>query len=54
LLESLQKSDVKRHARDTENNITTMLGCKHLNAIEDLMEYFTNYFSLLAFKEING
>jgi hypothetical protein len=33
---SPKKSDVNRHARDSENNMTTMLGCRHLNAIDDL------------------
>jgi hypothetical protein len=48
---SLQKNDVKRHARDRENNITTMLGCKHSNAIKNLMKKFVDNFSLLTSKE---
>ncbi len=37
-LESPQKSDVNRHARNSENNMTTMLGWRHSNVIDDLME----------------
>jgi hypothetical protein len=33
-----KKNDVNRHARNSENNITTMLRCRHLNAIGDLMK----------------
>jgi hypothetical protein len=32
---SPKKSDVNRHARNSENN---MLRCRHLSAIEDLMK----------------
>jgi hypothetical protein len=38
-------------ARDIENNITTMSGCKHSSAIEDLTKQFADNFSLLASKE---
>jgi hypothetical protein len=34
---SLRKSDVNRHARNSENNKTTLSGCKHLSAIDELM-----------------
>jgi hypothetical protein len=34
--ESLQKSDVNRHATDSEDNMTIMLRCRHMNAIDDL------------------
>jgi hypothetical protein len=33
---SLQKSDVNRHVKDSEDNITTLLGCKHSSAIKEL------------------
>jgi hypothetical protein len=39
------------HAKDSENSITTMLGCKHSSAIEDLMKQFVNNFSLLTSKK---
>jgi hypothetical protein len=29
---------VNRHARNSENNMTTMLGWRHSNVIDDLME----------------
>jgi hypothetical protein len=39
------------HAKDSGNNIITMLGCKHSNAIEDLMKQFVDNFNLIASKE---
>jgi len=54
LLESLQKSDVNRHARDSENNKTTLLGCRHLSIIEELTKKFVNNFNLFASKKKNG
>jgi hypothetical protein len=42
---------VNRHARDSEDNMTTMLRCRHLNAIDDLIKQFANNFILLASKE---
>ncbi len=51
---SFQKSDVNRHAKNTEDNMTTMLGCRHLNVIDDLTNQFANNFSLLTSKEKNG
>ncbi len=36
LLESPQKNDVNRHVKDSEDNMTTMLGWKHLSTINDL------------------
>jgi hypothetical protein len=35
---SPQKSDVNRHTGDSEDNKTTLLGCKHSNAIEKPMK----------------
>jgi hypothetical protein len=35
---SPQKSDVNRHVKDSENNITSLLGCRHSSVIEELME----------------
>jgi len=52
--ESIQKSDVNRHARNSEDNMTTTLGCRHLNVIDDLRNQFANNFSLFALKEKNG
>jgi hypothetical protein len=52
--ESPQTSDVNRHAKDSEDKMTTMLGCRHLNAIDDLTKQFANNFTLLASKEKNG
>jgi hypothetical protein len=34
-LKNLQKSDVNRHARNNEDNKTTLTGCMHLNVIEE-------------------
>lgn len=45
---------MNRHARDSENSMTSMLGCRHLNAIDDLTKQFANNFSLLASKEESG
>jgi hypothetical protein len=54
LPKSLQKSDVNRHVRDSEDNITTLSGCTHSSVIENLMEEFAENFSLLASKEKKG
>jgi hypothetical protein len=35
---SPKKSDVNRHARDSEDNKTTLSRCKHLNVIKELIE----------------
>ncbi len=51
-LESPQKNDVNRHAKDGEDNITTMARCKHLSAIKDLMKQFVDNFSLFASKDL--
>jgi hypothetical protein len=53
LPKSLQKN-VNMHAKDSENNITTMLGCKHSSAIEDLTKQFVDNFSCLASKKKKG
>ncbi len=39
------------HAKDSGNNITTMLGCKHSSAIEDLTKQFVDNFSFFASKK---
>jgi hypothetical protein len=54
LPKSLQKSDVNRHVRDSEDNITTLSRCRHSSVIENLMEEFVDNFSLLASKEKKG
>ncbi len=48
------KSDVNRHARDNEDNITTMLRCKHSSTMDDLMEQLANNFNLLISREKKG
>ncbi len=53
-LESPQKSDVNRHARNSEDNKTTLLGCNHLNVIEKLTKQFADNFNLLTSKEKKG
>jgi hypothetical protein len=42
------------HARDSDENMITMLGCRHLNTIEDLMKQFANNLNLFPFKEKKG
>jgi hypothetical protein len=54
LPKSLQKSDVNRHARNNEDNKTTLLGCMHLNAIEKLTKQFADNFNLRTSKEKKG
>ncbi len=51
---SLQKSDVNRHDRDSEDNKTTLLGCKDLSIIEELTKKIVNNFNLFASKKKNG
>jgi len=51
---SPQKSDVNRHVKNSEDSITTLLGCKHSSAIEELTEQFTNNFNLLASEKKKG
>jgi hypothetical protein len=36
LLENPQKSDVNKHAKDTEDSKTSLSGCRHWNAIKEL------------------
>ncbi len=48
---SLQKSDVNRHVKNSEDNKTTLLGCKDSSIMEELIEQFTDNFKLLASKE---
>jgi hypothetical protein len=50
-LKSPQKNDVNRHAKDGEDNITTMARCKHFSVIKDLMKQFVDNFSLFASKD---
>jgi hypothetical protein len=54
LPKSPKKSDVNKHTRDNENNISTMLRCMNLSAIEYLMEQFANNFNLFASKDKKG
>jgi hypothetical protein len=35
---SLQKSDVNRQVKDSENNKKTLLGCRHSSIIKELTE----------------
>jgi len=42
------------HATDNEDNMTTMLKCRHSSAIDNLMEQFVNNFSLLISKYKKG
>ncbi len=51
---SPKKSDVNRHARDSEDNKTTLSRCKHLNVIKELIEQFVKNFSILASKNKKG
>ncbi len=53
-LESPRKNDVNRHAKDSEDNITTMSRCRHSSTIKDLIKQFVNNFNLLASKEKRG
>jgi len=48
---SPQKSDVNWHIKDSEDNKTILLGCKHLSTMEELMEHFVDNFSLHASKQ---
>jgi hypothetical protein len=51
---SFQQNDMNRRARDSENNIITMSGCKHSSSIENLMEQFVDNFTFLVSKEKKG
>ncbi len=50
LPKSFQKNDMNRCAKDSENNIITMSGCKHSSSIENLMEQFVDNFTFLVSK----
>jgi len=41
---SFQKSYVNRHVKNSEDNKTTLLGCKDSSIMEELIEYFTKQF----------
>jgi len=45
---------VNEHARDNDENMITMLGCRHSNPIEDLTKQFANNFNLFPSKEKKG
>ncbi len=51
---SPKKIDVNRHAINSENNITIVLKCMHLNVIKDLRKQFVDNFSFLTSKEKEG
>jgi membrane carboxypeptidase/penicillin-binding protein PbpC len=48
LPENPQKSDVNRHAINSEDRKKTLSRCKHLSTIKELMEQFANNFNLPA------
>lgn len=52
--ESLHKSEVNKHARDSDENMTTMSRCRHLNVTKDLMEQFVNNLNLFSKREKKG
>jgi hypothetical protein len=41
---------VYRHAKDSDESMTTMSGCKNLNVIKDLTKQFANNFSFFPSK----
>jgi hypothetical protein len=45
---------VNRHARDNQDNKATLLGCRHLGAMKNLMEQFANNFNYPTFEEKMG
>jgi hypothetical protein len=45
---------VNEHARDSDENMITMSGCRHSNPIEDLTKQFANNFNLFPSKEKKG
>ncbi len=45
---------MNRHAKDSDESMTTMSRCKHLNVIKDLTKQFANNFSLSLSKEKKG
>ncbi len=49
-----QKSDVNRHAKDSENNKTTLSGGRHSSVIEKWTKQYANNFSLPTSKEKKG
>lgn len=51
---SLHKSEVNKHARDSDENMTTMSRCRHLNVTKDLMEQFVNNLNLFSSREKKG
>lgn len=51
---SPHKSEMNKHARNSDENMITMSRCRHLNAIKNLTEQFVNNFNLFPSKEKKG
>jgi hypothetical protein len=45
---------VNEHARDSDENMITMSGCRHSNAVKDLTKQFANNFNLFPSKAKKG
>jgi hypothetical protein len=45
---------MNRHAKDSDESMTTMSGCRNLSVIKDLTKQFVNNFSLVPSKEKKG
>jgi len=45
---------VNKHAKDSDESVTTILGCRHLSVIKDLTKEFANNLNLSPSKEKKG